>query len=81
MSYMSLPRFSECKRLAYEVVTIYKQENPTLMEDYIFPDKVSHERYHKWLLMNHPDLHRQWSNSKGEIILVEQSTTCSTLEI
>lgn len=48
---------SECKRLAFEILTVYKCENPLFDETQVFKVPDDHRRYLRWLMMNHPSIY------------------------
>lgn len=56
LGYLSTPKFSESKRLAYELLTVYLTENPLMELDSLFNSKPDLEKYMKWLLMNQPEV-------------------------
>ena len=53
--YLSEPGYSECKLLAFEILTIYLLENPSLTEDPFFKSQESKEKYAKWRRITYPD--------------------------
>ena len=57
LGYLSTPKFSESKRLAYELLMVYLTENPLMNLDTLFSTSRDMEKYMKWLLMNQPEVH------------------------
>ena len=57
LRYLSTPKYSESKRLAYELLTVYLAENPIVSADSLFALPADQDRYLKWLLMNQPEIH------------------------
>ena len=64
LKYLNTPRFSESKRLAYELLTIYLTENPLMIADSLFSTPELNEKYKKWLLMNQPEVHSRLESYK-----------------
>jgi hypothetical protein len=50
---------SECKRLAFEILTVFKCENPLFDESQVFRDPDDHRKYLRWLMMNYPSVYPQ----------------------
>ena len=54
--YLYQTRFSECKYLAYEILTVYLSENPLLNEGSLFLKEEAKTGYQRWLQMSHPEI-------------------------
>jgi len=64
VKYLQQPKFSECKRLVYEIFTIYWMENPLLNSEPLFKSAEAKEKYIKWLQMSHPEIHQSLISSQ-----------------
>lgn len=57
LRYLDVPKFSESKRLVYELLTIYLTENPLITVESLFEKEQNKEKYLKWLLIDKPETH------------------------
>lgn len=59
LRYLKLPGHFECKMQVYELLAIYKSDNPLINERGFFPDDGDDQEYRKysrWLQLNRPSL-------------------------
>lgn len=56
LRYLNQSKYSECKRLAFEVLTVYVIENPLFNELSLFNSKEAHQRFVNWTMLNQPQL-------------------------
>ena len=66
VKYLYQAKISECKRLIFEIFTIYWEENPLLSMEPLFKSIEAKEKYLKWLMMSHPDIHQRILSSQSQ---------------
>lgn len=79
LKYLEVSKFTECKLLVFEILTIYKNDHPELDEQKLFPSKEEHNKYLRWLMMNYPQVYSRLQTSVQQPQQPETSSNIKSL--